>query len=267
MFILFYLTVAANLTPGQTPRGVIAGTVIYDDGTPVASANIGLKLKSVNDYNRIQTVYTDKDGRFTRTVDAGVYVVITETSCQSLRTENVEVLANRTAHVNITLVKEGCDEIEAKKELEWKACMQEMSVPGLQITDSDKAELINLVLEELFRFEDHLVPDDYREIIFSTENLDPAWIKPFAGVKYAFLAPQQIQAKADASKERRFGYYHFNLQHGNTCAYVGISMQIADSKKNPPKKDPNVYECTEGTSKGYLFRKESGKWTKKFSRG
>lgn len=267
LLILFCLTVSANPAAAQTPRGTIAGTVTYDDGTPVGNANIGLKLKGANDYNRIQTVYPDKDGKFTANVNAGIYVVITKTRCGVSRAENVEVPPNRTATVDVTMVSENCDEKEAKEELDWKACMPEWGASGQHISDSEKAGLVNTVLEELFRFEDHLMRDNYQEIIFSTANVDPAWINPFPGVRYSFLSPQQLQAKADSVKEGRFGYYAFSLETGSTCAYVGVSMQTAVSQKNPPAKDPNVFECPVGTSKGYLFRKEAGKWKKKLSRG
>ena len=266
LLILFHLTVAATFATAQTPRGMLAGT-ITSGGNPVVGAALSVKLRDSTDYNRIQTVHTNEDGNFTAHVEAGVYVVIAESKCVSSRTENVEVRANKTAVLNVTLVKEDCAEKEAQKDLEWKICQQEMRADGLQINDSDKAELINQVLEELFRFETAFVRDNYQEIIFSTENLDPARIKAFPLVNFSFLTPQQLQAKADFSQERGIGYYAFNLQPGSTCAYVGISMQTAVSKNKPPPKDPNVFECPVGTSKGYMFRKESGKWKMKFSRG
>ena len=267
LFILFYLTIAASFTAAQTPRGTIEG-VVTDDNGPVAAATISVKRQYSTDYNQIQNVSTNQDGRFTAHVEAGIYVVKMQDRCRSSRIENFEVSANKTATLNIKLLNEDCDQKEAEKMLEWKTCQQEASVAGLQLSDSDKAEIISLILDELLKFEDHFIGDNYREIIFSTENIDASLVKPFPNLKVSFLSPQKLQAKADSSKEGRIGYYAFSgWQPGITCAFIGISMQTAVSKNIAKKEEPGVFYCPVGTSKGYLFRKESGTWKMKQSRG
>lgn len=174
---------------------------------------------------------------------------------------------NKSATVNVKLVNEDCNQKEAEKQFEWKVCEQEMSIPGLQIGDADKAEIINQILDELFKFESGFMSDNYQEIIFTTANIDPAWLKSFPGINFSFLTPQKIQVKANSSKEGRVDYYAFNWQPGNTCAFVGISAVTAVSINKPERKDPNVFYCPVGTSKGYLFRKEAGIWKMKQSRG
>ncbi len=259
--ILFHFAISANVLFAQPLRGVIDGLVTDDKGVPTAGATISIKRQGLNDYNLIDTIFTDDKGKFTAHVEAGVYVVKAKYRCQSSRVDNFEVPAGKTSAFNIELLNEDCDQKEAEKMIEWKACQQEMSVVGLQITEADKAEIINQILAELFKFEDPFLRDNYQEITFSTENIDAAWIKPFPGIKASFLSPQKLQAKADSSQEGKFSYYAFsNWQVGSSCAFVGISIETAVSKIKSERKEPDVFYCPVGSSKGYLFRKESGKW-------
>ncbi len=252
LFILFCLTIAAV---AQEQRGTITGTVTDENGAPVAGAKISVKLKDSVNYDPTVERTTDENGNFTViALRLGIYIVKAESSCLSKRDENIPVLSEKKTVLNIELPDENCAEKEAKEQLEWKACEQETSVAGLQISDAEKAEIVNQMLEELLKT-DFL---GYREegVITSTENIEPIWIKSFPNLKLTFLSPQKIQAKAD--KEGDLGYLSFSAwRPGNSCVFIGLTYETAVSKTSK-----NSY-CSQGSSRGFLFRKDSGKWKMK----
>src|SRR6476660_10119359 len=149
LFILFCLTIVAV---AQEQRGTITGTVTDEKGAPVADAKISVKLKDSMNYDPIIERTTDKDGNFTViALRLGTYIVKAESSCLSKRDENVPVLSEKKVVLNIKLQDENCAEKETEAQLEWKDCEQETSVEGLQISDSEKAEIVNQVLEEMLK--------------------------------------------------------------------------------------------------------------------
>jgi hypothetical protein len=256
-FVLFYLTVAAGVLTAQDLIGVIRGKVTDENG-PVAGAKVSVRLKNSLDYGSSVRVSTNENGNFDVTLREGVYAVKTEFSCMSSRTENVRVLDRQTVVLNVAFVFEDCAKKSAETESAWKACEQETSVAGLQINDSDKAEIVNGILEELFKFEEEFLHHRKEGMFASTENVPFTGIKTFPNQKLTFLNPQKLKAKAD--RDGDFGYLSFfGWREGSNCAFIGLSTGTAVGK------DSKMSYCSQVNGRTYFFRKESGKWTlKKF---
>ena len=248
----YLLTIVNNLYAQDATRAIIVN--LSDSRGAIVGAKVILKSKSFSNYSENAT--TDKDGNSYLYRQAGVYDVIIFASCTSSKQENIRITADeKPLYLNIKLPDENCEMKAAQEEIEWKICEQDSNIKGLEISEFDKAKVVNKFLEDSSNSE--IGSNIYHDgkIKLSTENIKSEWIKPFSDIKITLLSPSEIQAKADKDKYGTFHFYYFDkLKTGNNCAFVSLTQGYAISKSS------KVTVCANRMHITYLYRKEADQW-------
>jgi len=256
----FYAFIVVNTIFAQEPYGKITGNVADSRGQ-VSRAQVTVKLKNSN--SSPQTVTTDDDGNFTFSyIRLGTYDVKVESSCMSLKVENVQLSYEKPLNLNLKLVYEDCEKKTAEEAAEWATCEQETAIPGLEAIGFDKAAAVNQILEDSLNYENGSYTYRGELINISTENIKSEWLKPFPNLKINLLNPQEIKVQAEKAKDGIFGYLRFaQWRLSSSCAFAGLSEDIAVSKTS------TIGLCGNQSSIIYLYRKKGDKWKKVSKQG
>lgn len=253
LLLSFYLLTALNTLYAQDATRAIIVNVADSSGS-IVGAKVILKSKSISNYSEIAP--TDKDGNSYLFMRAGTYDVITVASCVTSKQENIRIASDtKPFYLNIKLPDENCEMKAAQEEIEWKICEQDSNIKGLEISDFDKAKVVNKFLEDSSNSEIAFNIYHDGKIKLSTDNIKSEWIKPFSDIKITLLSPLEIQAKADKNEYGTFHFYYFDkLKTGNNCAFVSLTQGTAMSKNS------KVTVCGNRMYITYLYRKEADQW-------
>jgi hypothetical protein len=256
---LFFLTICfPNIYSAQEPVGMLEGFVINDNG-PVSGARLIIDIRT--EKSRLKrTFHTNEDGSFRIYLPFGKFELTTEYKCVN-RTDTLELNLVKPQNLTIVLPSENCEEKVAKENAEWEVCNQDASTSKSEVTNSDKAEIVNHVLEDILDQEpvQSTIIYGVREIIISTENINPEWVKPIDGIKIKLLSREEISVRAKRNGD--ISYIEFEKwQQKGSCVSVGVSMGFEKAKGS---RVTNI--CSNGRYAHYIYRKVGDKWVRRNS--
>jgi hypothetical protein len=161
----------------------------------------------------------------------------------SYENENVIVAVAQTTKLNIQVCYGGCREKDA-------------AIKPIEITDADKAEIVNQVLEKALIGKNlpdyNMLIEQKGQIVLSTKNIKPEWIKLPANIKLKFMSEKEIQSKADNTKD--FLYLSFaEFKQAKKGVVVTLTNGWAVGKNSG-------MGYLSGGGNIYIYRIESGKW-------
>lgn len=235
-------------TWAQQDKGKISGTITDEQGAIVPGATISFTQKSISgNQATAQTRTSNNEGEFNiENLESGIYNISVDFyGGMSYENENVSVLANQTTKLNIQLCVGGCEQDSGNK--------------LTKITDADKADIVNQTLEDALvnkSIADYgMLVEQKGEIILSSENISPDWIKSLPNIKLKLMTKSQIQSKADYNRD--FLYLSFTkFKQTKKGVIVTLTNGWAVGKHSG-------MGYLSGGGSIYLYTKESGKWVGK----
>jgi hypothetical protein len=133
---------------------------------------------------------------------------------------------------------------------------------NLSLSDQEKTELYRVTLERLLsnkKMSDYLSMKDTRNIVISTQDIDPSLIPKISGINITFMTPEEIKEKV--TREGTFGFlYCYPLEA------EGSRVQVTIMYRQDKKIAQNLYEPCCGAL-GITFHKKDGKWVEEDSIG
>lgn len=239
-------------SPSQIDGGSISGIVTDSYGAVIPNITIVAlpQSASAQSENKRFEVIVDNNGRFQfDNLPVGIYEIRVDEPPSLFKPalkRDVHVQRSQNTKVDLQLKSvEACDDI-----LE-----SEVS----DISDSDKAEIVKLTLEDALvkkKIPDYNMLIEQRgNIVLSTENIKPDWIPNLSGYKLTLLSPAEIQRKGD------FLYLSFDeFKVKGSCVAVTLTNSWAVGKKSG-------MGYLSGGGFTYEYRKQSGKWIGKWIQG
>lgn len=103
------VSLAVGLTLSEKPYGTISGVVVAEDtGKPLPRVHLDLTTREPNpeEYDMplvVASIKTDKQGRFSQRVEAGMYYLLATTRAHKLKPVRVTVEEGRTTRLNLSL--------------------------------------------------------------------------------------------------------------------------------------------------------------------
>ena len=239
------LLFAINI-PAQQAAGKIYGVITDEPGAFVPGATVTAKqISNTQNQAEIRTAVSNSEGEFSiDNLESGTYNISVDHSfIGSYENEKVAVVDNQATKLNIQLCVGGCESSSNSQKIE--------------LTDSDKADIINQILEDALvkkRIPDYgMLTEQKGEIILSSENIKIGWLKPLSNIKLKVMSKREIQDKADNNKD--FLYLSFsNFKIAKKGIVVTLSNGWAVGKHSG-------MGYLSGGGSIYLYHKESGKWT------
>lgn len=238
----------------QQTTGTINGIVRERFGAVIPNLVVAIKQKPSsketfkNGNSKFTT--TDSDGAFTfQNLPPGIYLVSADFFGMSYKNDNVQVVANQTTKLDVQLVYGGeCENSSGRT---------------IELSNADKAIIINEILEDSLLKKEipdyELLVKQKGEIVLSTENLKPEWVKSFLNVKLKLMSEKEIQEKANNQGD--FLYLSFDkFKPKGDCVVVTFTNSWAVGI------DSGTGYLSGGGSI-YIYRKESGKLVGKYIGG
>ncbi len=236
----------------QEPTGMLEGFVVNEMG-PVSGARIILDIKTEG-FRRKSTFVTNPNGSFRIYAQFGKFELTTEYKCVT-RTESIEIKSLDPQNLTIVLPSENC-EIKAA---EWDVCKQQAHTGESAVSDSDKAEILNHVLEGILDQESQQSTIVYgeKEMTISTENIKPEWVKPIRGIKINVFSKEEIKAKADEGGD--VNYFLFEKwERKSSCVVFGLVRGFEKGKDSKV-----ISRCLSGAYLNYWYRRIDDSWKRR----
>ena len=229
----------------QQVTGKIYGVITDEPGAFAPGATVTAKqISNTQNQVKIKTAVSNSEGEFSiDSLEPGTYNISVDYSfIGSYENENVTVVDNQATKLNIQLCVGGCESSSNSQKIE--------------LTDADKADIVNQILEDALvkkRIPDYgMLTEQKGEIILSSENIKTEWIKSLPNIKLKVMSEREIQNKADKSKD--FLYLSFsNFRIAKKGIVVTMSNGWAVGKHSG-------MGYLSGGGSVYLYHKESGKW-------
>lgn len=254
VFVLILAALPFLIASGfaQTERGSISGVIKDPTLAVVPGAKVVASLQNSNLQSARNTfeVTTDNEGRFKfDNVPTGTYqLAVTSHEFKPDVKKDVHVHTSQTTDVSF-----------------WLKFIQpcEGSSASDDATDSDKGEIVRLVLEDALIKKTlpdlGILVDGKGRIILSTKNIKTSWVPTLPKFKLVLLSPTEIQEKAD--REGDFLHLSFSeFKVRGSCVAVTIANSWAVAKRSR-------MGYLSGGGSTYEFHKESGKWVGKMVSG
>ncbi len=236
IFLLFINNVSAQRT------GSISGIVTDYDGAAVTNAQVIVKSETDR---TIKTTVSNESGEYKISMLApGLYeILVKSASGLTYKRRGLTIEAGIATKLNTPL--------------EYGSNCEKADVEPLKLSDANKAEIVNQILEESLvkkKLPSYgLLTNQKNTFILSTQNIQTEWIKPLENVNLKFMNAEEIQQKADT--EGDFLYISLSeLKVKGECVAVTITNSWAVGKSST-----KMYLSGGGTN--YIFRKDSGKFT------
>lgn len=228
----------------QQPVGSVSGTVADERNTVIPGITLEFRLESEADTNTFKTVrVSDEKGNFkVENLPAGIYSVKAELLGRSYKNGAVRVYPSQDTKLDIRLTYKGCERVSEDE--------------TVQLSDSDKADIVNRLLE--LSLSQGNVPDfemlkgQKGAIIVSAANIKAEWLRPLPNLNITVLDQSDIQEKAD----RKGDFLYISVgkfEVSGKCVIVALNNSWAVGKKSGTG-------YLSGGGLVFVFRKESGKW-------
>ncbi|MDQ6788662.1 MAG: carboxypeptidase-like regulatory domain-containing protein [Acidobacteriota bacterium] len=229
----------------QQNKGKIHGIITDEYGAAAPGADITITEKTTESRAGIRTVESDSEGKFTlENVTSGAYKISVEfMGGMSYESESVSVVDGQTTKLEIQVCYGGCVE-------------KDSVVKPIEITDTDKAEIVNQVLENALVKKNlpdyNLLIKQKGRIVLSTENIKLEWLKLPPNINLKLMTKKQIQSRADNTKD--FLYLSFaEFKQAKRGIVVKLTNSWAVGKNSG-------MAYLSGGGNIFLYRKESDKW-------
>ncbi len=236
IFLLFINNVSAQRT------GSIGGIVTDYDGAAVTNAQVIVKSET---NGIIKTSVSNASGEYKISMLApGLYEILVKSATGlTYKRRGLTIEAGVATKLNTPL--------------EYGSDCEKADVEPLKLSDANKAEIVNQILEESLvkkKLPSYgLLPNRKNTFILSTKNIEAGWLKPLENINLKFMSDEEIQQKADT--EGDFLYISLSeLKVKGECVAVTITNSWAVGKNST-----KFYLSGGGTN--YIFRKNSGKFT------
>lgn len=230
----------------QTNTGSLSGMVTDVMGIAIPKAKVRATRRSDQRVS-FETV-TDDSGKFIFTnLPPDFYQVkVVREDTSSATEETVSVPPGRMAQLEIQFTS-GCDNVTEFTD---------------DVSDNDKAEVLRATLMQGTAPQMGLLDQKQREtgMVLSTKNIKPEWVQGLRGVNIQLWTPADIQRKADDEADFQYLLIPEMKVRGGQCIVVTLSNTWAIGKKSK-----SVYMSGGGLT--FEYRKESGKWVRKFITG
>jgi len=239
---------ATVLAFGHVAGGSISG-VVKDRGS-AAIPGAKVTLQETKSTKAVETV-TDTEGRYKFTeLPAGSY---------QLRVEHSEF--NSATKESIAVVESRNTEIDFR--LETRQACDDASPGSSDLTDSDKEEIVRLVLVDALvekKIPDYqMLVESKKSVVVSTLNIKQARIPTLPDYTLKLMSPAEIQSRADGQGD--FLYLSFDeFKVKGSCVAVTLVNSWAVGKKSG-------MGYLSGGGFRYEYRKQSGKWVGKWISG
>jgi hypothetical protein len=237
---------ATVLAFGQVAGGSISG-VVKDRGSAVIPG-AKVTLQGTKSSKSVETV-TDSEGRF-KFIPPDIYQLRVEHSeFKAATKESIVVIESRNTEIDFRLeTPQACDDA---------------SSGSTELTDSDKEEIVRLVLVEALvekKIPDYLMlVENKKAVVVSTLNFKKAWVPTLPDYTLKLMSPAEIQSQADAQGD--FLYLSFDeFKVKGSCVAVTLVNSWAVGKKSG-------MGYLSGGGFSYEYRKQSGKWVGKWISG
>jgi Carboxypeptidase regulatory-like domain len=239
--ILGCLILGAVYTSAQT--GGITGKIIDSVGAVITGAEIKAVISSSDQAAAPQTfrAISNNEGEFTiSSLPFGSYEVEVKAPGFTTLKEKVVVAGRQPMRVDLQLTPpKVCDDAKG---------------PNIELTEKDKAEIINQVL----KMEYQNLQSDGEPILLSTKNIKADWVSAPPGRAITALSTSEIIGKAPLG-EHLFYYYFSEFKVHGDCVVITLLQSGVTSEG----EECNL--CGGGST--YVFRKEAGDWKGKFFSG
>jgi len=239
---------AAVLAFGQVAAGSLSGVVKDTASAVIPGAKVSLqKTKSEKSVDTV----TDTEGRFKFSdLRPGIYQLRVEHSeFKSATKENIVVVESQNTETDLKLERpQACDDASAGPS---------------DFTDSDKAEIVRLVLVDALvekKIPDYrLLTETQNSIVVSTLNIQRSWVPNLPNYTLKLMSPAEIQRRADGQGD--FLYLSFaEFKVKGSCVAVTLANSWAVGKKSG-------MGYLSGGGFSYEYRRQSGKWIGKWISG
>jgi hypothetical protein len=254
VFVLILVALPLLIARGfaQTERGSISGVIKDPTSAVVPGAKVVASLQNPNSQSarNMFEVTTDNEGTFRfDNVPTGIYqLAVTSHEFKPDIKKGVRVHTSRTTETSFRLkFIQPCEGSSASDDA----------------TDSDKGEIIRLVLEDALIKKTlpdlGMLVEGKERIILSTKNIKTSWVPSLPKFKLVLLSPTEIQEKAD--REGDFLHLSFSeLKIRGSCVAVTIANSWAVARNSR-------MGYLSGGGSTYEFHKQSGKWVGKMVSG
>jgi hypothetical protein len=240
--ILGCLVLGTVYTLAQT--GGITGKITDSAGAVIAGAEVKAVISSSDRVATSQTfrAVSNEKGEFTiPALPFGSYEVEVKAPAFKTLKEKVIVADRQGARFDGRLaIPKVCEDAKG---------------PNINLTEKDKAEIINQVLKTEIK---HLRPLRGDLILLSTENIKAAWVIAPAGETVTALSTNEILAKARPGGFIDYCYFTEFEVRGD-CVAITLLRTGATSEGE------HCNLCGGGAT--YVFRMEAGNWKGKFFSG
>ena len=254
VFVLILAALPLLIARGfaQTERGSISGVIKDPTSAVVPGARVVASLQNHNLQSARSTfeVTTDNEGTFKfDDLPTGIYqLAVTRNEFKRDVKKDVHVHTSQTTEVSFRLkFIQPCEGSPARDDA----------------TESDKSEIIRLVLEDALIKKTlpdlGILSEGEEHIILSTKNIRTSWVPTLPKFKLILLSPLEIQEKAD--REGDFLHLSFSeFKVRGACVAVTIANSWAVAKNSR-------MGYLSGGGSTYEFHKESGRWIGKMVSG
>lgn len=238
-FIGAFLLFSASLR-AQESTARIYGIVTDEDGAVVPDAFIYMNGRTNSESaNRFFLASaTNNKGEYSmENLPAGEHSVKVQSSMSGMtyQNNNITLREGQKLKLDIQICYGGCSE-------------GEFDVRPAEITDADKKEIINWILEDYFINES--ISDQSssvkkkRKIVLSLKNIKAEWIKALPNVKFKLVSESEIRKET----KKDFLFYVFT--------------EIKPAKRGIVVLMENTFSVSRQSGAGsyYLFQKKPGKW-------
>lgn len=237
--LLFWISGSFNLDlTAQTPGASISGIIVNLDGAPLHNARV--RLMTVDQIRRgpDSNTISDGQGRFRLSaLQPGKYI-LTISHQYFGPTSKRAVNIKRDEKIDLTIEM-------------GRACGDFEDVKRDEVTEADKAEVINLALKEAFS---RLLSADEKKkpVILSTRNLSVEWLSLTESMPFDFMNPETIQRQADQKGD--FTYLTVSeFDQIGSCIAVSVEQAWSVGKHS-------TMTHLSGAGIKFEFRKKDGKW-------
>jgi hypothetical protein len=251
-FLAWMLVIHPSFTKSlaQTEGGSISGVIKDSESNTVPGITIIALLKysaSPSSSKSFEVISNDEGNYKFSNLPGGVYdIQVKERWLFKPETKmNIRVRQSQNTNVNFRLkVVRPCEGNASETN---------------SVSDSDKAEIIRLVLEDALVKKEipdyNLLTEGKENIILSTQNIRSNWVPSLPGYKLILMSPAEIQKKADFEGDfLHLSFVVFKVK--GSCVAVTLANSWAVGKHSG-------MGYLSGGGFTYEYRKQSGKWVGK----
>jgi hypothetical protein len=247
--VLFLMAATVGNATGQEPFKRLMVSVESPNG-PISNAIVTFDQQ--REFNRrYDSKRLSQPGPVPFFLRFGRYNITIEGECSS-RILEMDVDSDTQETLTLTLPTENCEEVRKMEAVEWSVCREKSVVVDFEISEQDKIEIINNVIEwkVASMARGRSLSADRDSLTISTENIQPTWITPKRGVTIKLITPDVVRGMAKRGTDVYY-YVVSELSRRGSCVTGSLSRRFEKGKGSRV-----VYFCSTGEDLGFMFRRD-----------